>query len=195
MNPALVELERQFESVRAAIAALVDGLTEEELQWRPAEGRWSIVECFDHLNSAWAVLGKLDRKIAEGRERGLLASGPFRTKFLGQLYIRLVEPPVRYLRVRAPARFRPRPGPPPSEVVPKLVALQGELIDRIRAADGVDLGAITMSSPISRRFRMTIGQWFAFLAGHERRHLWQANRVRERLPRTDVPYRRPAARA
>lgn len=195
MNPALVDLERQFESVRAAIAALVDGLTEEDLQWRPAEGQWSIVECFDHLNSAWAVLPKLDRKIAEGRERGLFASGPFRTKILGQLYIRLVEPPVRYLRVRAPARFRPRTSPPPSEVVPRLVALQGELIGRIRAADGVDLGAITMSSPISRRFRMTIGQWFAFLAGHERRHLWQANRVRERLRREDAPYRPPAARA
>jgi hypothetical protein len=28
---------------------------------------------------------------------------------------------------------------------------------------------------------MTIGQWFRFLAAHERRHLWQANRVRERF--------------
>jgi DinB superfamily len=181
MNRALVDLERQFESVRASISSVVDGLTEENLQWRPAEGQWSIVECFDHLNSGWRVLPKLDRKIAEGRERGLLASGPFRTKILGQLYIRAVEPPVRF-RVRAPAPFRPRTSPPSSEVVPKLVALQAELIDRIRAADGVDLGAITMSSPITRRFKMTIAQWFAFLAGHERRHLWQASRVRERLP-------------
>ena len=181
MNPALIDLERQFESVRAVIASLVDGLTEEDLQWRPAEGQWSIVECFEHLNSAWAVLPKLDRKIDEGRERRLLGSGPFRTKILGQLYIRLVEPPVRILRVRAPVRFRPRTNPPPAEVVPRLVALQGELIGRIRAADGVDMGAITMSSPISRRFQMTIGQWFAFLAAHERRHLWQAGRVKERL--------------
>ncbi len=185
MNPSLVDLERQFESVRASIASLVEGLTEEDLQWRPAEGQWSIVECFDHLNSAWQVLPKLDRKIAEGRQRGLLTSGRFRTKILGQIYLRLVEPPVRFLRVRAPARVRPRTSPPSSEVVPKLVALQGELIDRIRAAEGVDLGAITMSSPISRRFKVTVGQWFAFLAGHERRHLWQAGRVKERLRKGD----------
>jgi DinB family protein len=180
MNPALVDLERQFESVRASIESVVSGLSEEELQWRPAEGEWSIVECFDHLNAGWRVLPKLDRKIAEGRERGLLGNGRFRTKILGQLYIRIVEPPVRF-RFNAPVKFRPRTSPPPSEVVPQILDLQGELIERIRAADGVDLGAITMSSPISRRFKMTIAQWFAFLAGHERRHLWQANRVRDRM--------------
>ena len=182
MNPALADLERQFVSVRSSIGSVVEGLSEEELQWRGAPGEWSIVECFDHLNTGWRVLPKLDRKIAEGRAAGLLGSGPFRTKLLGQLYIRWVEPPVRF-RVRAPAPFRPRTSPPPSEVVPKLVDLQGELIERIRAADGVDLGAIQMSSPISRRFKMTIAQWFAFLAGHERRHLWQADRIRQRLPR------------
>lgn len=182
LNPALADLERQFDAVSGSIASVVEGLSEEDLQWRSAPGQWSIVECFDHLNSAWRVLPKLDRKIAEGRERGLLGSGPFRTKLLGQLYIRAVEPPVR-IRVKAPKPYRPRANPVPSEVVPKLIALQRALVDRIRASEGVDLGAIRMSSPISRRFKMTVGQWFAFLAAHERRHLWQAGRVRERIPR------------
>ena len=186
MNPALADLERQFQSVRASIESVVEGLSEEQLQWRAAPGEWSIVECFDHLNSGWRVLPKLDRKIAEGRERGALADGPFRTKVLGQLYIRAIEPPVR-IRVRAPAPYRPRKSPPSSDVVPKLLDLQSELVQRIHAADGVDLGAITMSSPISRRFKMTIAQWFAFLAAHERRHLWQANRVRDRMPRGNTP--------
>jgi hypothetical protein len=181
MNPALLDLERQFQAIGASISSVVDGLPDAGLQWRPGDGKWSIVECFEHLNSGWRVLPKLDEKIAGGRERGLLGSGPFRTKLLGEIYIRGVEPPVRVIRVRAPAKFRPRPSPPPAEVVPKLLGLQRELIERIRAADGVDLGAITMSSPISRRFKMTIGQWFRFLAAHERRHLWQANRVRERF--------------
>ena len=181
MNPALLDLERQFQEIGSSISSVVDGLPDAGLRWRPGDGKWSIVECFEHLNSGWRVLPKLDEKIAGGRERGLLGSGPFRTKLLGEIYIRGVEPPVRVIRVRAPAKFRPRPSPPPAEVVPKLLGLQRELIERIRAADGVDLGAITMSSPISRRFKMTIGQWFRFLAAHERRHLWQANRVRERF--------------
>jgi hypothetical protein len=181
LNPALADLERQFQAVSASISSVVEGLTDAELQWRPGEGKWSIVECFDHLNTGWRVLPKLDEKVAFARERGLLGSGPFRTKLLGEIYLRGTEPPVRVLRVRAPAKVRPRPSPPPSEVVPKLLDLQKELIQRVRAADGVDLGAIAMSSPISRRFQLTIGQWFRFLAAHERRHLWQAGRVRERL--------------
>jgi hypothetical protein len=133
------------------------------------------------LNSAWSALPKLDRKIAEGRAAGILGSGPFRGPWLGSLYVRAIEPPVR-IRVPAPKRYRPRQAPPSDDVVPRLLALQDELAARARASDGLDVGAIRMSSPISRRFKMSLGQWFAFLAAHERRHLWQAGNVRKLLP-------------
>ena len=61
----------------------------------------------------------------------------------------------------------------------RVLELQDEIIRRVIAADGLDLGGIRMSSPISRRFKMSLGQWFAFLAAHERRHLWQAWQVRK----------------
>lgn len=181
MDSTLVEYEKQFDSLTEAIESVVSGLAEEDLQWRPGEGRWSIVQCFEHLNSGWMVLPKLDRKIGEARERGILGSGPFRTKFLGQIYIRAIEPPVRFRVVKSPVKFRPRASPPSSEVVPKILSLQKELIQRIRASDGLDVGAITLSSPITRRFRMTLGQWFAFLAAHERRHVWQAKQVKAQM--------------
>jgi hypothetical protein len=178
LNPVVQDLELQYAAARDAIAAVVAGQSEEDLQWHEAEGRWSIVECLEHLNSAWTVLPKLDRKIAEARERGVLGSPPFAEPWLGRLYIRAIEPPVR-LKVPAPKRYRPRPRLPSSEVVPRVLQLQDELAARVRASDGLDLGAIRMSSPISRRFKMTLGQWLAFLPAHERRHLWQAKRVRD----------------
>lgn len=178
VNAVLEDHERQFAAARGAISELVAGQSEEDLQWREAEGRWSIVECLEHLNSGWTILPKLDRKIAEARQRGVMGSPPFARPWLGQLYIRAIEPPAR-VRVGAPKRYLPRLGLPSSEVVPRVLALQDELAARVRAADGLDLGAIRMSSPISRRFKMTLGQWFAFLPAHERRHIWQAGRVRE----------------
>ena len=183
MHSVLLDYERQFRSAADSISQLVAGLSEEDVQWRPAEGRWSIVECLDHLNSGWMALPRLDSKIGEARERGILGEGPYREPWLGRLYIRWAEPPVR-LRVPAPKKFRPRVAPPSAEVVPRLLQLQDELIARVRASDGLDLGAIRMRSPISRRFRISLGQWFAFLAAHERRHLWQAGRVKEERFRT-----------
>ncbi|MDQ2871473.1 MAG: DinB family protein [Acidobacteriota bacterium] len=179
MNPILAGYDAQFTALHERIGRLVAGLSEEDLLWRPAAGEWSMVECLEHLNSAWKVIPKLDRKIGEAREKNLLSDGPFAEPWLGRLYIRLIEPPAR-VKVNAPRQYRPRSDPPPAEVVPRIQRLQEELGARVRSADGLDVGAIRMSSPISRRFKMTLGQWFAFLAAHERRHLCQAERVRER---------------
>lgn len=178
LHSELSEYRRQLRDVRADAEKLVEGLTDDQFNWSPAPGRWSIAECLDHLNSGWRVLGKLDYKIATATEQGLRGEGPYRHPLLGRLYVRLMEPPPK-IRARAPKAYVPKPGQPLSAVAPRFLELQDEIIRRVIAADGLDLGGIRMSSPISRRFRMSLGQWFAFLAAHERRHLWQAWQVRK----------------
>jgi DinB superfamily len=178
LHAELSEYRRQLRDARADAEMLVDGLTDAQFNWSPAPGRWSIAECLDHLNSGWKVLPKLDYKIASASEQGVRGEGPYRHPFLGRLYIRFMEPPPK-IRVSAPKAYVPKPDQPLAEVAPRFLELQDEIIRRVIAADGLDLGEIRMSSPISRRFRMSLGQWFAFLAAHERRHLWQAWQVRK----------------
>lgn len=50
--------------------------------------------------------------------------------------------------------------------------MQSDLIGRIERADGLDLAAVRKR--MHRPVWLTLGQWFAFTAAHERRHLWQA---------------------
>jgi hypothetical protein len=178
LHAELAEYRRQLRDVRADAEKLVEGLTDSQFNWSPTPGRWSIAECLDHLNNGWRVLDKLDRKIASATEQGLRGEGPYRHPLLGRLYVRLMEPPPK-IRARSPKAYVPKPDQPVSVVAPRFLELQDEIIQRVIAADGLDLGGIRMSSPISRRFRMSLGQWFAFLAAHERRHVWQAWQVRK----------------
>jgi len=178
LHPDLADCRGQIEAARADAEKLVEALSDRQFNWKPARERWSIAECLDHLNSGWMVLPKLDRAIARASEQGLRRGGPYRHPLLGKLYIRFVEPPPK-IRVRAPKRYAPKPDQPLSDVVPRFLELQEELVKRVEASDGFDLGRIRISSPISRRFKMSLGQWFAFLAAHERRHLWQAWQVRK----------------
>lgn len=178
LHAELSEYRRQLREARADAEKLVEGLTDTQFNWRPGPGRWSIAECLDHLNNGWRVLPKLDHKIATAAEQGLRGEGPYRHPFLGRIYIRFMEPPPK-IRVRAPKAYVPTADQPLAAVAPRFLELQDEIIRRVIAADGLDLGEIKMSSPISRRFRMSLGQWFAFLAAHERRHLWQAWQVRK----------------
>lgn len=179
LHAELSEYRRQLKAVREDAERLVEGLSDAQLQWSPSPERWSIAQCLDHLNSGWNALPKLDRLIAGALEKGIRSEGPYRHPTLGKLYLRFTEPPPK-IRVQAPKRYRPVPNPPPADVVPRFLELQGEIIQRVLAADGLDIGRIRTSSPITRRFRMSLGQWFAFLAAHERRHLWQAWQVRRR---------------
>jgi hypothetical protein len=178
LHAELSEYRRQLRDARADAEKLVAGLSDEQFNWRPAPDRWSIAECLDHLNNGWRVLEKLDHKIAKASEQGVRGEGPYRHPLLGRLYVRFVEPPPK-IRVRAPKAFVPTPDQPLAAVAPRFLELQDEIIRRVIAADGLDLGGVRMSSPITRRFKMSLGQWFAFLAAHERRHLWQAWQVRK----------------
>lgn len=169
---------RDFRAAAQDARDLAAGLSELHFQWRPAPEKWSIGECLDHLNNAWGMLPRFDRRIAQGKEKGLSGTGPFRAGFLAAFYIRSIEPPVR-LRLPSPKLYRPKPDLRQQEVLPRFRELQEELLRRVEESRGLDLARLRLSSPVTRRFKMSLAEWFAFLAAHQRRHLWQARRVRE----------------
>ena len=76
--------------------------------------------------------------------------------------------------MRVPGVFAPRPGVPADTLLPEFERLRGELLERIRESDGLDLAALRMASPAARFFLLTLGQSFGALAAHDRRHLWHA---------------------
>lgn len=163
---------------------LASGLTPGQLRWRPEPERWSVGECLEHLVlTGEAYLEVLDEAIEEGRRRGKHAEGPYRRSLVGRLLAWTLEPPPR-LKVPAPEIIRPRTGAPevgdrpdPDASLPRFLALRARLGRRLEAADGLDLGRIRLASPFFAFLRFDLGSAFRMVAAHERRHLWQAERV------------------
>jgi hypothetical protein len=93
LSPELRDYVRQFEDVKSAARHLVEGLSDEQLRWEPAPDRWSIAECFSHLNvTADQYYPAIDRSMRLARERGLLGEGPFvpwQTRFPPSLHTNL----------------------------------------------------------------------------------------------------------
>jgi len=173
----------QVATIKAEGQAIVAGLTEDQLNWHQAEGRWSILDCLEHLNvGVTKALPAFDRSIAEGRARDRTASGPFSYGWFSRMMIASMEPPPKF-RMRAPRLIRVAPSKArrSADVVPEFVRMRDQLADRIRAADGLDLGRVRTISPINRLIRMPLGAYFNFILAHDRRHLWQARNVRTSL--------------
>lgn len=179
LAPDLDAFRRQFEQISADADALAGTLTHDQFNWRPAEGRWSIAQCIEHLNvTARLYLPALDEGIDEAIRRGLYGEGPFTYSLLTRALLGLVEPPPR-IRLKTPKAFLPPPERGRQETLAAFRAYQIQYVDRLRQANGLDLSRARVAHPGSRLVRIALGTGFAIVCAHERRHLWQAGQVRQ----------------
>ena len=178
LSPELTGYLTQLAAIRAEAAELLGGLSEVQLNWRAAPERWSIAQNLTHL----VVIGRLhlpqfDAAIQRAREKGWRKSGPFEYGAIGHWVVAELEPPPRR-RLRAPRLFKPQPVQPLELVRDAFLVLQGELEQRVHAANGLDLKRAKVGTVFSRLLRLPLGQAFQAMLAHERRHLWQARAVR-----------------
>lgn len=178
-DPAIEDYTRQFDAVTEDAAKLVEGLSLEQFNWRPEPGRWSVGDCMNHLNTVGNFyIPLLGEAIARGRTSGVTGSSPFRHGWLGNWFVGTMEPPVR-MKVRAPRMMQVvATVHDQATETGEFMRQQDEFRRLIAGADGLDLGKIRIPSVVTRMLRLSLGQWFWFVAAHERRHLWQAWNVR-----------------
>lgn len=188
LAPEVDDFRRQFEQIAADATALAGAMNDEQFNWSPAPGRWSIAQCIEHLNAAArAYLPMMDEGIADAIRKGQYGEGPFRYNLIGRLFARSQEPPPR-LKTKAPKIFQPPLRRGRQETMAAFGAYQVQYIDRLRQANGLDLARGRVRSPAAYGWiRMPLGSAFALTTGHERRHLWQARRVLEAMQSTGGP--------
>jgi hypothetical protein len=168
---------KQFEDIRSDAHDLADDLTAEQFNWRPSPTRWSVGECLAHLNlSTEGALGTIDQLVEECQAKGRKSNGPFPHRLRPRLFVWILEPPYR-LKVKTFPDLMPPSSLDRDLELGDFLRLQHALMQRLRAVDGYDL--TTAQAHNRAGFPMHLGEWFAFVAAHERRHLWQARRNRE----------------
>jgi hypothetical protein len=178
MHPDLEDLRSQLTRVRADAAQLVEVLTDEQFNWRPAPGQWSVSECLTHLNVVDGIdADALTRAVIDARANGWTGNGPFRYGAVSAWFIRKLEPPVT-MKTKAPKVYQPPPGLPRHTVIAEFERIHQRLIDILSMADGLDLARIKVPTPISKWIKFSFTPRVRLLAAHDRRHLWQAWQVR-----------------
>jgi len=171
----------QFERIASDARELTAGLTEARFNWRPAPGQWSIEECLAHLTAVGQVaVQAVEAAVDEARARGITGIGPFEYPAWERFLLRETEPPVRH-PLPAPKRFVPLHGQPVTGVLPTFLHVQRQFTIQIERADGLDLRRVKVATPITRLLKWSLGTSLGQTAAHERRHMAQARRVRERL--------------
>jgi DinB superfamily len=181
----IVALEDAFDAAERDARALVSGLTETLGAWRSDANSWSVAECLDHLAIANRVYLRAmqpvgERALTQGRRR----RGPAQPGMIGGWFIRTLEPPVKpRFRGKAPQNIRPRRAPSLGDAIGQFLASQDEVRAFLRRYADLDLAGVRFPNPFIRGVRFTLATGLHVIAAHERRHLWQAWRVREAAER------------
>jgi hypothetical protein len=177
LAPELSRFREQFERLARDAESIAGNLTDDQFNWKPPSGGWSVAQCIEHLNiSIRSYLPALDEGIADAIRRGLYGEGPFRYGWFARTFVRSVGP-GRRMKFKAPAAWAPPDSRPRQETLAAFRAYQVQCIDRLRQANGLDLSRARVKSPASSLLRLPLGAAFATLVAHAQRHLEQARRV------------------
>ncbi|HEX3935273.1 MAG TPA: DinB family protein [Puia sp.] len=153
-------------------------LTDEQLHYRSAPGKWSIAEIYKHLNlsmdaSVRAILSRITK--APDSPGDVYTSG-----WLGDWAYTIIMPRPDGSVFRLKAGKAQRPGPEQLDAREELGAFQRHcdaLDDILRHVAAKNLRRIKIPFFVPRLIRLQIGDVLRFLVAHGERHLLQAQRV------------------
>jgi len=157
--------------------AVARSLTPEELNWRPRPGGWSIGQCLDHLRITNEVYCPAIARALTGRRPGAVEE--ITIGWFGAWFIRnYIEPSAVTRRGRAPRKVVPRTDVDPS-VLDRFLESSRVARDLVYRAGDYDVNRIRFRNPFIPVVHFTVGTGLEILSRHQRRHLLQAERVRE----------------
>jgi hypothetical protein len=180
-TPEIEDYQRQVAAIESDAQDVVGGLIVAEMNWRPAQFGWSIGECIEHLNlMGRCFLRAIEAAVDEALAQGWRHTGPFHYGKFEAWWVNHTEPNAM-IRFKTPKAFAPAPGIYDRTVVEEFLMIQRELLELRDRADSIDLTKAKVRLPSPRFLKLSLGQTFALVLAHERRHLWQAWEVREKL--------------
>ena len=158
-------------------AAVAKALTPQELNWKPRPGEWSVGQCLEHLYIANEVYLRAIANSLRGRPHAIVQD--IASKWFGRWFIRhYIEPSSGTRRARAPKAITPGAQVDQS-ILDRFLDSNHEARELVHRAGNYDVNRIRFKNPFIPILRFTVGTGLEILVTHQRRHLLQAQRIRQ----------------
>ncbi len=189
MDGQLSAIVHDLQAVEQRLRQLHSWLPDEAWNQPPSPGRWSPVECVEHLNlTSRAMLPLLHEGLRKAIRSPIGPPVQYRRDIVGWLIWKLIAPSNR-LRTRTIQEFIPSGDASSDAVMAEFSRLQSEVIACVREADGLPIDRVTVRSPFDGRVTCNLYAALTLIPRHQQRHALQAERA------VNVPVAEPSALA
>ena len=152
-------------------------LSAEQINWKPSPQQWSIGQCLEHLSLSNETYVPAIVDALTGPANGPVEE--ITPGWLGRWFIRnYIEPSPATRRGRAPKKIVPSSRVDP-DILGRFLHSNDEVRKLARRAAGYDVNRIRFRNPYLSIIRSTVATGLLIMPAHERRHLLQAERIRE----------------
>lgn len=176
------QLQHRIRRVLDTVGQEFGPLTNEQLSWKPAPDRWSIMACLQHLNLAERFyIRNIQHKVDA---LGLLQTNPadqtLESDWVGKAMLYAIDPQVK-IKLPAPGMLRPRGDLDPHTVMQQFVELQTLLDTLLDKAVYLDWNRDKVTSLYGNWLKIRLGDTLRMLVSHTERHMNQAGRVKAKM--------------
>jgi DinB family protein len=179
LPPWSTRLLSEIDAADQRATTIAGGLSREQLNWKPSPGEWSVGQCIDHLRVTNEVYVAAMASSLVNRPAG--RAEEITPGWFGRWFIRtVIEPSQKSRKGRAPRKVVPR-SEVGADVLDRFIGTNWMAREFVRRAATYDVNRVRFKNPFVRGIRFTVGTGLQILLGHQRRHLLQAERVRERV--------------
>jgi DinB family protein len=176
---SLSEILSQAEAISKKAQATFGQLNAEQINWKPNVESWSVGQCFDHLiTTNRGFFPQVDQIIRGEKRTTLWQSMPFLPGFFGKMLINANNPNSNK-KYKAPKSIQPSSSNVDPQIISQFAAQQNEVIDKMKATEGMGLEKIIIYSPLTKVVTYSLFDTYRIIVVHERRHFKQAQRVME----------------
>jgi hypothetical protein len=181
----LNKLKSDVEVINDVVKNDFYNLSEEKLNWEENLTRWSILECFEHLN-------RYSRYYVSAMEKALhVAENPpvndeLKSTWIGAKSISMMHP-LNKKKQKTFKNMNPVNSKLDRSVLDEFLKHQEKLQILITKAESTDINRMKIPLEFFRLLKMTLGEALEFLIVHEQRHLIQAQDVRSKISENKSP--------
>uniref|UniRef100_A0A832DFW3 DinB family protein n=1 Tax=Ignavibacterium album TaxID=591197 RepID=A0A832DFW3_9BACT len=152
-------------------------LTNDQLNWKPAENLWSIAECIEHLSiSNQLYFFEIEKQFSEKQIACNDEETPVKHRFLGKLIIKTVDP-SNIKKTKTFSVFQPSKSFITKDSIIKLTEVQKSLINLISSSVNLNTNEYSMCSPASKFVEENFSDVLEIIRLHNKRHLIQIQKL------------------
>ena len=169
-----------LEEAVTKVANLTEDLNEKTLNQPEAEGKWSMLQCIEHITLATAIYVKNFREKLDDQQLPAAADN-YKGHWKGRMFAKMNAPKPEGdipMKVKTFKFLEPKSQLSSQSVMAEFKQVHEQMIALVEKSRAVNIDRIKVPTALGSMVKLRLGEALRFIVAHTQRHLVQLERIK-----------------